>query len=77
MTSAVPEAASEPEEDKRKRYKPERNPHAKLVPFVVEARGRLGAEVLPFLRQHAPADEPHRSAASAARTQRITRHSAR
>ena len=30
--------------------------------FVVEARGRLGAEVLPFLKQHAPAEEPLRSA---------------
>ena len=25
---------------------------------MVEARGRLGAEVLPFLKQHAPAEEP-------------------
>ena len=29
---------------------------------MVEARGRLGAEVLPFLKQHAPAEEPLRSA---------------
>ena len=29
---------------------------------VVEARGRLGEEVLPFLRHHAPAEEPLRSA---------------
>ena len=35
------------------------------MPFVVEARGRLGAEVLPFLRQHAPVGEPQRSAALA------------
>ena len=47
---------------KRKRYPPELNPHAALIPFVVEARGRLGVEVLPFLRQHAPAEEPRRSA---------------
>ena len=49
----------------RKRYPPEKNPHAELIPFAVEARGRLGAEVLPFLRQHAPAEEPLRSAAMA------------
>jgi len=55
-------AASEREEHKRKRYPPELNPHAALIPFVVEARGRLGVEVLPFLRQHAPAEEPRRSA---------------
>ena len=55
-------AASETEDRKRKRYPPELNPHAALIPFVVEARGRLGVEVLPFLRQHAPAEEPRRSA---------------
>ena len=55
-------AASEREEHKRKRYPPEHHPHAALIPFVVEARGRLGAEVLPFLKQHAPAEEPRRSA---------------
>jgi len=58
-------AASDRAEDKRKRYPPAKNPHAELIPFVVEARGRLGAEVLPFLRQHAPAEEPLRSAAMA------------
>ncbi len=58
-------SASEREEHKRKRYPPANNPHCALVPFVVEARGRLGAEVLPFLRQHAPAEEPLRSAAMA------------
>ena len=47
---------------KRKRYPPQNHPHAELVPFVVEARGRLGAEVLPFLRRHAPTEEPLRSA---------------
>ena len=41
-------AASEWEEDRRRRYPPSHNPHAELVPFVLEARGRLGAEVLPF-----------------------------
>ena len=35
-------AASEREDHKRKRYPPEKHPHAELVPFVVEARGRLG-----------------------------------
>ena len=54
-------AASVRADEKRKRYPPDRHPHAELVPFVVEARGRLGAEVLPFLKQHAPAEEPLRS----------------
>ena len=40
------------------RYK---DPHAELTPFVVEARGRLGTEVLSFLKQHAPAEESLRS----------------
>ena len=58
-------AASETEDRKRKRYPQAKHPHAELIPFVVEARGRLGAEVLPFLRQHAPVAEPQRSAALA------------
>ena len=53
--------ASEREEHKRKRYPPAQNPHVELTPFVVEARGRLGSEVLAFLRQHAPAEESLRS----------------
>ena len=65
-------AASEREEHKRKRYPPAANPHAELIPFVVEARGRLGAEALPFLRQHAPAEEPLRSAALARATREIS-----
>jgi len=65
-------AASEREEQKRKRYPPEKNPHAELVPFVVEARGRLGAEVLPFLRQHAPADPALRTAVLARATREIS-----
>ena len=65
-------SASEREEQKRKRYPPAANPHAELVPFVVEARGRLGAEVLPFLRQHAPAEEPLRSAVLARATREIS-----
>ena len=65
-------AASEREDHKRKRYPPEKNPHVELVPFVVEARGRLGAEVLPFLRQHAPAEEPLRSAVLARATREIS-----
>ena len=39
----------------------EKNPHTELTPFVVEARGRLGSEVLSFLKQHAPAEESLRS----------------
>ena len=58
----VGKAASVRADEKRKRYPPQNHPHAELVPFVVEARGRLGAEVLPFLKQHAPAEEPLRSA---------------
>ena len=49
-------AAGEREEHKRKGYPPELCPHVMLTPLVVEARGRLDAEVLPFLHQHAPAD---------------------
>ena len=37
-------------------------PHDDSKGAKVEARGRLGAEVLPFLRQHAPAEEPLRAA---------------
>ena len=55
-------AASVRADEKCKRYPPQDHPHAELVPFVVEARGRLGEEVLPFLRHHAPAEEPLRSA---------------
>ena len=65
-------AASEREDAKRRRYPPAANPHAELVPFVLEARGRLGAEVLPFLRQHAPAEEPLRSAALARATRELS-----
>ena len=65
-------AAGEREEMKRKRYSPAQHPHAEFFPFVVEARGRLGAEVLPFLRQHAPAEEPLRSAALARATRELS-----
>ena len=65
-------AASEREDHKRKRYPPAANPHAVLTPFVVEARGRLGSEVLSFLRQHAPAEEPLRSAVLARATRDIS-----
>ena len=65
-------AASEREEDKRKRYPPALNPHAELNAFVVEARARLGAEVLPFLRQHAPADPVLRSAVLARATREVS-----
>ena len=65
-------AASEREEHKRKRYPPEKNPHAELTPFVVEARGRLGSDVLSFLRQHMPEEEPLRSAVLARATREIS-----
>ena len=65
-------AASEREEHKRKLYPAEKNPHAEFMPFVVEARGRLGSEVLPFLRQHAPEEEPLRSAVLARATREIS-----
>ena len=65
-------SASEREAHKRQRYPPADNPHVELIPFVVEARGRLGAEVLPFLRQHAPAEEPVRSAALARATRELS-----
>ena len=65
-------AASEREEHKRKRYPPEKNPHAKLTPFVVEARGRLGSEVLSFLKQHAPAEESLRSVVLASARREIS-----
>ena len=61
-------AAGEREEHKRKRYPPEQHPHVEFSLLVVEARGRLGAEVMPFLRQHAPAEEPLRSAVLARAT---------
>ena len=65
-------AASDREEDKRRRYPPALNPHVELIPFVVEARGRLGTEVLSFLRQHAPADPVLRSAVLARATRDIS-----
>ena len=65
-------AAGEREEEKRRRYPPALNPHVELIPFVVEARGRLGAEVMPFLRQHAPADPVIRSAVLARATREIS-----
>ena len=65
-------AASEREDEKRRRYPPAQNPHVELVPFVVEARGRLGAEVLSFLRQHAPADAVLRSTVLARATRDIS-----
>ena len=57
------------EEHKRNRYPPEKNPYAE---FVVEARGRLGSEVLSFLRQHAPEKEPLRSAVLTRATREIS-----
>ena len=49
-------AAEAGERDKRRRYKPERNPRAGLVPFVVEALGRPGACAVQLLRAMAPQD---------------------
>ena len=43
-----------------------------LTPLVVEARGRLRVEVLPFVRQHAPAEEPLRSTVMARATREIS-----
>ena len=65
-------AAGEREEHTRKRYPPELCPHVELTRLVVEGRGRLVAEVLPFLREHAPADEPLRSAVLALATREIS-----
>jgi len=65
-------AAAERAEEKRVRYPPRLHPHVEFVPFVLEARGRLGAEVLPFLRQHAPADGPLRSAVLAKATRELS-----
>ena len=39
---------------------------------MVEARGRLGSEVFSSLRQHAPAEEPLRSAVLARATREIS-----
>ena len=52
--STAGKAASDATRRKLLRYPPASYPEAELVPFAVEARGRLGSEVLPFLRQHAP-----------------------
>ena len=67
-------SAGERERQKRKRYPPGpvSGTHADLIPFVVKARGRLGAEVLPFLRQHASAEGPLRSAALARATREVS-----
>ena len=49
-------AAEAGERDKRRRYKPERNPRAALVPFVIEALGRAGPQAMQLLRAMAPQD---------------------
>ena len=55
--AAKPGSAAEAgERDKRRRYKPERNPRAALVPFVVEALGRPGPQAMQLLRAMAPQD---------------------
>ena len=70
--STAGKAASEREDQKRRRYPPALHPHAEMIPFVVEARGRVGAEVLPFLRQHAPEDSTLRSAVLARATRELS-----
>ena len=65
-------SAREREEHKRQRYPPADNQHAELIPFVVEARGRRGAENLPFLRLHARAEEPLRCVMLARATREIS-----
>ena len=55
--AAKPGSAAEAgERDKRRRYKPEHNPRAALVPFVVEALGRPGPQAMQLLRAMAPQD---------------------
>ena len=55
--AAKPGSAAEAgERDKRRRYKPEHNPRAALVPFVVEALGRPGPQAMQLLRAMAPHD---------------------
>jgi hypothetical protein len=50
-------AASQREDDKRRRYRPADNPSEPLVVFAVESRGRLGAGAVQLLRSLAPTDE--------------------
>ena len=54
-------AAEDGEKLKRTKYKPAANPHAALVPFVIEALGRPGASAMNLLRAMAPKDATSRS----------------
>ena len=49
-------AADLGEQEKRRRYRAARNPHAAMVPFVVEALGRPGPSAVQLLRAMAPQD---------------------
>ena len=50
-------AASQREDEKRRRYPPAANPSEPLVVFAVESRGRLGAGAIQLLRSSAPTDD--------------------
>ena len=54
-------AAAEGVRRKHGRYPASKNPGASLVPFVVEARGRLSPEVSAFLKAMVPESYPDRS----------------
>ena len=54
-------AAEDGEKRKRNKYKAASNPHAGLVPFVIEALGRPGASAMNLLRAMAPKDATSRS----------------
>jgi len=55
------QAAEDGEKVKRQRYPPAKNPHAGLVPFVIEALGRPGSSAMHLLRAMAPQDSTRRS----------------
>ena len=46
---------------KRSRYPPHKNPRCSMVPFVVEALGRLSPDAEDLLRALAPVDKQTRS----------------
>jgi len=50
-------AARQGEERKRTRYPPDKNPRAGLVPFVVEAHGRVGEDAASLLRSLVPREQ--------------------
>ena len=55
------QAAEDGEKVKRTRYNPAANPHAGLVPFVIESLGRPGTCAMHLLRAMAPKDATSRS----------------